>query len=40
MLDIASKFLENIEDRCLSIHFFGDSGNLFHFEEPKKESEF
>ena len=40
MLDMASKFLENIEDRCLSIHFFGDSGNLFHFEGPKKESEF
>ena len=40
MLDMASKFLENIEDRCLSIHFFGDSGNLFQFEGPKKESEF
>ena len=40
MLDMASKFLENIEDRCLSIHFFGDSGNLFHFEGPKKKGEF
>ena len=22
------------------LHFFADSGNLFHFEGPKKESEF
>ena len=41
---ILPKLIERIQKQCLKVlmlfHFFVDSGNLFHFEGPKKESEF
>ena len=39
-LQAVSDFFKSFFKLCLLLNFFVDSGNLFHFERAKKESDF